>query len=197
MEQAYAPDLQCGLLFPPVLFGGLMRVRSALAITSGVIIATVFTAFVIAGPERIWSLWGPADQGAVDFETLSRRATPNDALACPPGGCKAKSDVRPPVFAVGAHELRKAFAQVVASEPQVELVDADDRKLAARYVQRTPFWRFPDTIDVRFIDLEDGKSTVAIYSRSLIGRGDLGVNKARIQRWLDKLSKIVPVVQIA
>jgi uncharacterized protein (DUF1499 family) len=32
-----------------------------------------------------------------------------------------------------------------------------------------------------------GRSTLAIYSRSLVGRKDFGVNRARIQRWLAAL----------
>ncbi|WP_127075409.1 DUF1499 domain-containing protein [Rhodomicrobium lacus] len=174
-----------------------MRARSVVAVALAAVPIAIIAVFLIAGPERIWSLAGPADQGPVDFETLSRRDTPNDSLACPPGACKARSDIRPPIFAVGAHELRKAFASAVASEANLELVDVDEGKLSARYVQRSPFWRFPDTIEVRFIDVEDGRSTIVIYSRSLVGRGDWGVNKARIQRWLDKLAKVAPVVQIA
>ncbi|MBJ7533080.1 DUF1499 domain-containing protein [Rhodomicrobium vannielii ATCC 17100] len=174
-----------------------MRARSVVAIALVAIPIAIIAAFFIVGPERLWSLAGPADQGPVDFETLSRRETPNDALACPPGACKARSDIKPPVFAVSAHELRKAFRTAVASEPNLELVDVDENKLTARYVQRSAFWRFPDTIEVRFVDVEDGRSTIAIYSRSLVGRGDLGVNKARVQRWIDKLAKLAPVVQIA
>jgi len=36
-------------------------------------------------------------------------------------------------------------------------------------------------------------STVAIYSRSQLGYGDLGVNGDRIERWLEKLKQVVPV----
>ena len=52
--------------------------------------------------------------------------------------------------------------------------------------------RFPDTIVVRFLDRPDGRSTLAIYSRSQLGTNDLGVNLARIERWLDKLAGEVP-----
>src|SRR6516165_742003 len=31
------------------------------------------------GPERIWNIFGPPDLGAISFETLKRRSTPNDA----------------------------------------------------------------------------------------------------------------------
>jgi uncharacterized protein (DUF1499 family) len=61
-----------------------------------------------------------------------------------------------------------------------------------RYVQRSAVFGFPDTIVVRFLDQPGGTSTVAIYSRSQLGQRDMGVNKARVERWLAKLRTIVP-----
>jgi uncharacterized protein (DUF1499 family) len=49
--------------------------------------------------------------------------------------------------------------------------------------------RFPDTIDVEVVPVGDDKSTLAIYSRSLVGRSDFGVNRARIARWMAALEK--------
>lgn len=154
-------------------------------------------AFFIVGPERIWALFGPADLGPVNFETLTRRTVPNDALACPQSLCIAKSDITPPVFAVSAPDLEKAFAKVIASEPRVEQMAWEDGGFTQRYVQRTKIMRFPDTISVRFIDLGDGRSTIALYSRSQLGEADFGVNRARIERWLEKLSKEAPMVRTA
>jgi uncharacterized protein (DUF1499 family) len=157
----------------------------------------ILAAFFIAGPERIWGLFGPPDLGPVNFETLKRRSSPNDSLACPQDICTAKIDVTPPVFAVSAPELEKAFGKVIASEPRVEQVASDDGGLTQRYVQRTKIMRFPDTIVVRFIDLGDGRSTIALYSRSQLGESDFGVNHARVERWLEKLSKEAPPVKTA
>jgi uncharacterized protein (DUF1499 family) len=53
-----------------------------------------------------------------------------------------------------------------------------------RYVQRSRVLRFPDTINVKVAALPGGGSTVLIYSRSQLGRSDLGVNRARIERWI-------------
>ena len=47
--------------------------------------------------------------------------------------------------------------------------------------------RFPDTIDAEVLAVGDDQSTLALYSRSLIGRKDFGVNRARLQRWLAAL----------
>ncbi len=169
---------------------------TVLAVVAAAAIA-ILAAFLIAGPERIWGLFGPPDLGPVNFETLKRRSSPNDSLACPQNLCIAKSDVTPPLFAVSAPELEKAFAKVIASEPRVEQVASDDGGLTQRYVQRTKIMRFPDTIVVRFIDLGDGRSTIALYSRSQLGESDFGVNHARIERWLEKLSKEAPAVKTA
>jgi uncharacterized protein (DUF1499 family) len=53
------------------------------------------------------------------------------------------------------------------------------------------YWDFPTRSVVRYLDQPGGTSMVAIYSRSQLGNGDMGVNKARIERWLGKLKKIV------
>src|SRR4028118_988701 len=47
-----------------------------------------------------WALvFGPPDLGPVDFATLTRRRTPNDALVAPEGLCRhAEADRIPPAF---------------------------------------------------------------------------------------------------
>lgn len=174
-----------------------MRFLNILLAAVAAIAVTFLAAFFIVGPERIWGWFGPPDLGPVTFETLRRRTSPNDSLACPPNLCIAKSDVTAPVFAVGAPELWKAFAKVIATEPLVEQVASDEPGFSARYIQRTRIMRFPDTINVRFIDLGEGRSTIALYSRSQLGEGDFGVNRARIERWLQKLEKAAPAVKSA
>jgi uncharacterized protein (DUF1499 family) len=47
--------------------------------------------------------------------------------------------------------------------------------------------RYPDTIDVEILPADEGRSTLAVYSRSLVGRKDFGVNHARLRRWLAAL----------
>ena len=151
--------------------------------------------FLIIGPARIWSLFGPADLGPVTFETLQRRSTPNDALACPPEVCGAKADIVPPIFAVSATDLAHAFDKAIASEPRLTLVESSEQGASRRYIQRSRLLDFPDTIVVRFFERAGGHSTLALYSRSQLGKGDLGVNRARIERWLAELGREVPVAR--
>jgi len=146
-------------------------------------------------PARVWRLAGPPDLGDVSFETLARRTTPNDALACPPGLCRAKSDLIPPVYAIDAPGLRAAFARALAGELRLEKVGSDDAALSDRWIQRSALLGFPDTIVVRVLPAGPGRSTLALYSRSQIGAGDLGVNRARIERWLALLGNAVPPIR--
>lgn len=154
-------------------------------------VCAVCLALLGIGSDRFWRFVGDPDLGPVTFETLRRRSTPNDALACPAGFCAAHGDLTPPLYTVPARQLQAAFATMIASEPRVVRVAADDATMTERYVQRTRWLGFPDTIAVQFLDRPDGTSTLALYSRSQFGVGDLGVNRARIERWLGRLSTIV------
>ena len=174
-----------------------MNFWSTLFVAIAIVVLAVVAGFCVVGPERIWALAGPADLGPVDFKTLARRKSPNDALACPPDLCTAKSDIAPPVFAVSGPELEATFTRVLASEPHVERVSSGETDFEARYIQRSRIMRFPDTVSVRFVDLGDGRSTLAIYSRSQLGESDLGVNLTRIERLLGKLAKEAPVIGTA
>jgi Protein of unknown function (DUF1499) len=99
------------------------------------------------------------------------------------------------LVSVGANGLRTAMAKVIASEPKITLMDAEETALTEPYVQRSGLLAFPDTIVVRYIERPEGRSTLAIYSRSQLGQSDLGVNIARLKRWLGELERIVPVIR--
>lgn len=141
-------------------------------------------AFVVIGPERVWSLFGPADLGEVDFATLSRRATPNDALACLPALCAAQADVAAPEFQRPFADVFRAVQDAVVHEPGLEQVGADAAAGTLRFVQRSRLMGFPDTINVSVVPVEGGGSAVLIYSRSQLGQSDMGVNLARVKRWI-------------
>ena len=125
------------------------------------------------------------DIAPVDWATLTRHATPNDALVCPASHCpNARPDQEPKVYPLAPADLLARVKRVALAEPDTkELPGAPDRERGARFVQYTRLMRYPDTIDVDIIPAGEG-STLALYSRSLVGRKDFGVNRARLQRWL-------------
>ena len=128
------------------------------------------------------------DIDPVDWTTLRRHKTPNDALACAAGRCpNAQPDIEPRVYRLEPSALLARLREVVRAEPGTRELSTEGGHVA-RFIQRTRLMRFPDTIDVEAFPAPDG-STIAIYSRSLIGRRDFGVNRARVARWLAGLDQ--------
>jgi uncharacterized protein (DUF1499 family) len=132
-------------------------------------------------------LFGSPDLGPVAFGTVTRRTSGNDALACPPGICgSAKVDIRPPNYGQTAEMLRRSVRRYFASQGAV-LVASDDAWLHDRFVMRTLLLRFPDTVDVEIVPTDANHASLAVYSRSQIGRFDLGTNLRRLRALLEAL----------
>ena len=127
------------------------------------------------------------DIGPVDWPTLTRHSTPNDALVCPAAHCpNARGDWEPKPYAMLPDQLLARLRRIALAEPDTrELPGGAGR--SARFLQHTRLMRFPDTIDVEVLPVGENRSTIAIYSRSLVGRKDFGVNRARLKRWLSAL----------
>jgi len=130
----------------------------------------------------------PLDIGPVNWATLTRHTTPNDALICPARHCpRATPDREPPVYRLEPSALLARLKEVVRADANTaELYCGTNCGERARFIQYTRLMRYPDTIDIEVFPVTGG-SSLAIYSRSLIGRGDFGVNRARIERWLAAL----------
>jgi uncharacterized protein (DUF1499 family) len=128
-----------------------------------------------------------ADTAFIDFPTLVRAETPNTALACPVDLCQAKVDFITQPVALPADELAGKVLATLAQEPRTELVAQDNTGRKFVFVQRSRFFRFPDTVNIEVLALDDGHATLAIYSRSNYGQGDFGVNIARVTDWLAKI----------
>jgi uncharacterized protein (DUF1499 family) len=126
----------------------------------------------------------PADTAGIDFATLARPATPNTYLVCPKDRCAVPPDEEGPVFRIPPMRLLEFLRATLPAEPRTRLVRDESDLLRLVLVQRSRVFRFPDTVTVQVFPLPDGGSTLAMYSRSNYGRSDLGVNKARVRRWL-------------
>ena len=159
--------------------------------------ALVLLGFAMAGGVEfgIWHRIGLAtgvrdDARPVDVPTLERRSTPNDALICPAEFCpRARADAEPAVFTTPAAGLREKLRRAALAEPRTVELDTGDEANRLRFVQRSLLLRYPDVVDVLIVPRSSGAATLAIYSRSLVGRSDFGVNRARVERWLEALSR--------
>jgi uncharacterized protein (DUF1499 family) len=143
----------------------------------------------VLGRERMLELvLGPVTYTPIEFETLQRPASPNQYLVCPPDLCPAKPNATSPVYDVPRAVLKKAWLELMAAQPRVVQIGISADASQYDFIQRSQWLRFPDVITVKFIDLATNRSTLAIYSRSHYGYSDLGVNRKRIESWLQNLN---------
>jgi uncharacterized protein (DUF1499 family) len=125
-----------------------------------------------------------ADTVGIDFATLVRPSSPNTYLVCPKDRCAAAPDEEGPIYAVPAAQLFERARTLLSAEPRTEVVQDQPETFRLVLVQRSAFFRFPDTITFQAFPLPDGTSTLAIYSQSNYGYGDFGVNKDRVRSWI-------------
>lgn len=154
----------------------------------GVIVAAVIGAFMIGWERTTAMFMPPPAPEEIDFATLRPADTPNRYLVCPENYCAAPPDRISPIFAMPVAALRERWREMLQRQPRITQARMDETGLQHDIVQRSRFIRFPDSITVRFIPLPDGRSTLAVYSRSHYGRDDFGVNRERIEAWLAALS---------
>lgn len=144
-----------------------------------------------------------ADIDAFQADPLSVSApgSPNWVLAAPREvDPTAEPTIEVPIYATGPAELLGYVDTVARADDRVEAVEPvwPTSGLARAYVQRSATFGFPDVISIEAIDLGAGdagqRASLVIFSRSVYGYSDLGVNTERVRRWLTRLSEIAPVV---
>ena len=142
--------------------------------------------FTPLGKRPLEALFPVGELKHTDFGSLMLTDKPSQFLMCPLRYCSAEPHAKSFEFEVSVDLLRERARKLIAAEPRVELL-AEPNGLQFDYVQRSVRFRFPDLVTVRFIPLSPSRSTLAMYSRSVYGRGDFGVNQNRVEDWLRKI----------
>lgn len=163
-----------------------MRILKGSAKLLAILVAIIVLAgifFLVYGRENTWALLtGPNDLGRYDFASGARRPTRNDALACSPGACD-RPDWTLPTYRLAPAALIDDLARhLQAIFPTAKRVDDGGVSGYARFVVFTPVMRFPDTLDMQATREANGRTALRIYSRSKLGSGDFGANRARIMK---------------
>lgn len=79
--------------------------------------------------------------------------------------------------------LRQRLDNTAQAEGATLLADTDG---LVTWVARTRLMGYPDVVSIRLTPTEEG-TTLTALSRSRFGHSDLGVNAARLDRWLSAL----------
>ncbi len=153
------------------------------------VIVVIAAIYIFVGFERVWSTIGGAPSSElIEIAKVKKTPKPNQYLICPDGYCEDVSDLSSPVFSVPVEKLREVLSAVEDADSNLSKVNSDANDLRQKYIWRSPFWRFPNLISVELIQLDNERSTIAIYAQAQLGQSDLGANKAFVDELLVKIS---------
>ena len=121
-----------------------------------------------------------------DISEIQRPSSPNTCLAGPPG-FKPMPDLQTRRFNVTPERLLAAMQGVMRAQPRVTALADDFKRLRADYVVRSRVFGFPDIVLVQALAASGGQSDLVVYSYSLKGYYDFGVNRGRVKALLSTL----------
>jgi uncharacterized protein (DUF1499 family) len=119
----------------------------------------------------------------IDMQRIERPGSPNTALAGPAGFAPAP-DVVTPTYRMPALRLYQAVRAVAAAQPHTFLAVDYAAERQIHWVVRSAVFNFPDLVTAQISDAGPGSSTLVLYSRSVYGHSDFGVNRRRLDTWL-------------
>ena len=122
---------------------------------------------------------------AIDFATLVRPSTPNTALAAPAGFTPAP-DLVTPRYRTDPDRLFAAIRAVALAQPRTFAHGNVTGDRQAHFVARSTLLNYPDLITVQVTP----DSELILWSRSIYGRSDFGVTRARLVAWLAAIASI-------
>jgi uncharacterized protein (DUF1499 family) len=121
----------------------------------------------------------------LDFTTLKLPASPNTCLLTPsvaPGQGHLHRDPLP----ASPEAVMAALDRVAASMPRSFPLARFPARNQAQWVVRSALMNYPDIVVAEAAQVAGGTG-LWLYSRSLIGWSDMGVNRARVMTWLEAL----------
>lgn len=117
----------------------------------------------------------------IDFARLVLPPSPNTWLMAPAGWVAGQHATTPPL-AVPPATAWAALRALGDGEPRCwKLAEWPDRQ-QVQWVVRTRLANFPDIVAGQIVALPEGAGLI-LYSRSLIGWSDFGVNRRRLEAW--------------
>ncbi len=117
---------------------------------------------------------------AGDVAGLTRPGTPNSFLAAPAGFALTPDEVTRR-YDVPLPRLLQAGRAAMAARPRTVLLAEDTVRGRADYVERSRVFGFPDIVVLQALAAGDNASALVVYSYSLTGTYDFGVNGTRVR----------------
>lgn len=127
------------------------------------------------------SLFGSGEIPSVVFEELELTGDQDEFLVCSIKLCgRSQPHLVAKTYEVPLNELREALLSALDRSPTFYRRSLDLAIHQFEFTDRVSNSPFPDVVTIRFIDLGGDRSTIAIYSRSVVGRSNPGQNQNRV-----------------
>lgn len=123
----------------------------------------------------------------LDVAHIVRPSTPNTALAAP-AGFKPPPDIVTPRYGLPPAELYRLIRTTALAQPRTFLHAEFADRMQIHFVARSRIMNFPDLVTAQV----QPDSTLILWSRSVYGHSDLGVNRARLTAWLAAVDAALP-----
>lgn len=127
----------------------------------------------------------------MDALAIVRPASPNTALAGPQS-LKPIPDIFIPPYHMPPDRLFALIQSVAAAQPRTYEAAIYPDRSQAHYVARSELFNFPDLIMVQVLPDGADSSDLILWSRSVYGESDLGVNRKRLTTWIAALQAKLP-----
>ena len=141
----------------------------------------VLLGVVLVAAGIAWVRLAPSDPARWHVDPLSAEPPGDSGVLLTPDAAGGGA----PVYEVPAEELLAAFDRFVTEQPRVTRLAGGAGEGRVTYVARTKWVGFPDYVTVEAVPLGEDRATLAILSRQRFGQSDLGVNRKRVQGWLE------------
>jgi hypothetical protein len=124
----------------------------------------------------------------MDMAKIERPATPNTFLAGP-AGMHPEPDQATAAQNLPAAALYGKVRALFDKQPRTYVAAEFPDRLQVHYVVRSALMNYPDLVTVQVNAINVERSSLVIWSRSVYGRSDFGVNRERTISWLALLQQ--------
>ena len=107
-----------------------------------------------------------------------------------PAGFQPVPDILARPYSMPAPALYAALQDVALRQERVFPLAAYPERGQAFWVARSAVFNFPDVISAEIRANTPETSTIVLYSRSIYGSSDLGVNRKRLVAWIAALDAV-------
>ena len=126
----------------------------------------------------------------MDMTRIERPATPSTFLAAP-AGFRPEPDFVTAEQGLPAARLYENARALFMKQTRTFVAAEFPDRLQVHYVVRSALMNYPDLVTVQVNAAGEDRSTLIIWSRSVYGRGDFGVNRKRTETWLAALQQLL------